>query len=300
MVSELRYALRTLCRSPGFAVSAILALALGIGVNTAVFSVVYAVLLKPLPYAQPERLVKLSEFNQTEGHDDGRVSRGTFVDWRARARTVQDLAVYSSGGESLWTIGDRLQAVRIAAASPSLTRVLSAQPVVGRWFSDEQAVPGATPLVVISYGLWQRAFGGAPDIVGRRVLVEGRTSREIIGVMPPGFAFPEKAEAWVNLAVGGPMQPQQRRFLYYNTVGRMAPGATLEDVRREFDGLMAQPRAHIGAEPRDCGSRRTRRRDAAPRAAVAGGSGGTRVVRHDHRRRHRPLVVRCADSPRAS
>ena len=157
-----------------FAISAILALALGIGANTAVFSVVYAVLLKPLPFAQPDRLVKLSEFNQTEGRDDGRVSRGTFVDWRARARTVEDIAVYSSGGESLWAIGDRLQVVRIAAASPSLARVLSVQPIMGRWFAEEQALPGATPQVVISYGLWQRAFGGAADVVGRRVLLEGR------------------------------------------------------------------------------------------------------------------------------
>src|SRR5215510_1917874 len=123
MINDLRYGFRTLRRSPGFAVSAILALALGIGANTAVFSVVYAVLLKPLPYPQPERLVQLSEFNAAEGLDEGRVSRGTFNDWRARARTVESIAAYSSGGESLWTIGDRVQAVRISAASPSLTRV---------------------------------------------------------------------------------------------------------------------------------------------------------------------------------
>ena len=245
MLHDVVYALRTLRRSPMFAASAVLALALGVGANTAVFSVVYAVLLKPLPYPEPDRLVKLSEYNQTEGRDDGRVSRGTFADWQARARTVESLAVYSSGGESLWTIGDRLQVVRVAAASPALTRVLSIEPIMGRWFGDEQATAGATPQLVISYGLWQRAFGGAQDIIGRRVVLEGRASREITGVMPQGFAFPEKADAWTNLAVGGPMRPQQRRFLYYHTIGRMTAGVTLEDVRREFDGLSAQLAADL-------------------------------------------------------
>jgi len=93
---------------------------------------------------------------------------------------------------------------------------------------------------VISYELWQRAFGGAADVIGRRVPIEGRTSREISGVMPKGFAFPEKSEAWTNLSVGGPVRPQQRRFVYYHVIGRIAAGQTLDGVRREFDGLAAQ------------------------------------------------------------
>ena len=239
MLNELRFALRTLRRSPVFAVSAILALALGIGANTAVFSVVYAVLLRPLPYAQPERLVKLSELNVAEGRDNGRVSRGTFVDWRARARTLESVAVHSSGGESLWALGDRLHVVRVAAASGSLPRVLSVQPILGRWFAED-AAPGTPPQLVISYGLWQRAFGGAPDVVGRSVFVEGRTRPQIIGVMPRGFAFPDRAEAWTSLYVTAPATPQQRRFLYYHTIGRVGPGLTIEDARREFEQLSVQ------------------------------------------------------------
>jgi predicted permease len=239
-MNDFRYALRTLRRSPMFTISAILALALGIGANTAVFSVVYAVLLKPLPFAEPNLLVKLSEYSVSEGRDDGRVSRGTFVDWRARTRTVEDLAVYSSVGESLWAIDDRLQVVRSAAASPSLARVLAVQPLMGRWFGEGQATTGATPQVIISHGLWQRAFGGASDVVGRTVVVEGRARREIVGVMPRGFAFPDQAEAWTTLNVGGTVNPEQRRFLYYHTIGRIRPTVTLDDVRREFDGLSAQ------------------------------------------------------------
>jgi predicted permease len=238
VVGDLRYALRTLRRSPGFALSAVLALALGIGANTAVFAVVYAVLLRPLPYPEPGRLVKLSEVNAAEGRDDGRVSRGTFVDWRARTRTLESLAAYSRGGESVWTIDDRVQVVNVSAATPSLTRVLAVEPILGRWFADDDA-PQA-PTLVISYRLWQRAFGGAADIVGRRVLFEGRTSREIAGVMPPGFAFPDRTDAWVPLAPGGTMSAAQRRFLSYHVIGRMRAGVNLAAARTELDTLAAQ------------------------------------------------------------
>jgi putative ABC transport system permease protein len=110
VIQDLRYAVRTLLRSPGFALSAVVALALGIGANTAVFSVVYAVLLKPLPYQEPDRLVRLSE-RTPEGIDSAVVSAGTFVDWRARTRSLESLAVYTepAAGETLWSFGDRVE-----------------------------------------------------------------------------------------------------------------------------------------------------------------------------------------------
>ena len=121
MLNDLRYALRTLRRSPGFAASAILALALGIGANTAVFSVVYAVLLKPLPFPEPDRLVRLHERNAAQGIESGEVSYGTFVDWRARTRTLQGLAVYliPFNGQTLFTLGDQVQVVKTSSVSPS-------------------------------------------------------------------------------------------------------------------------------------------------------------------------------------
>jgi putative ABC transport system permease protein len=240
MLSDLRYAARTLRRTPGFTAWAVLALALGIGANTAVFSVVYAVLLAPLPYPDANRVVQLSERNAAQGHDAGRVSRGTFVDWPARTRTIESLAAYSSGGESLWTIGDRMQVVHVAAATASLPRVLAVQPLLGRWFTEDETSAASTPQIVLSYGLWRGAFGSDGNIVGRTVLVEGRAPREIIGVMPPGFSFPEGAEAWVSVAVDGPVPPDKRRFVSVHAVGRMAGGITLDDVRAEFDALSAQ------------------------------------------------------------
>ena len=236
MLNDLRYALRALRRSPGFAASAILALALGIGANTAVFSVVYAVLLKPLPFEEPDRLVRLSEVDPA-GVDTDRVSLGTFVDWRARSRTLEGVAFYTipGGGQTLWSLGDRLQVVRISATSPALFSVLRGRPVLGRTFN-----PDDQRKYILSYGLWQRAFGGAANVIGQTVGVEGRFSGEIIGVMPAGFAFPEVADAWANLSLPGEMPAARRRAQSLNTIARLRPGVTLDEARVELKGISAQ------------------------------------------------------------
>ena len=189
MLSDLRFAIRTLRRSPAFALSAILALALGVGANTAVFSVVYAVLLKPLPFAQPDRLVKVWEVNTTEGRlRPPRVARHVRGLAKPDADDLEELAVHSSAGEALWTIGDRLQVVRVAAA----IAVAGPRPVGSadsRVFrAEEGAVTPRAHTVIISHGLWQRAFGGAADVVGQRVLAEGRCCSSV--------AIVEPDEAW--------------------------------------------------------------------------------------------------------
>ena len=142
MLHDLRYAFRTLRRSPGFTVSAILALALGIGANTAVFSVVYAVLLKPLPYAEADRVVRLYEINQREGIDRESVSAGTFVEWRERARTLEGVAAFTIpfGGETIWTAGDQVMVVKSSAVSPSLFSVLRSSQ-----FSSARSQPRESP-----------------------------------------------------------------------------------------------------------------------------------------------------------
>jgi len=243
VLHDLRYASRTLRRSPGFTVSAILALALGIGANTAVFSVVYAVLLKPLPYAEADRVVRLYEINQREGIDRESVSAGTFVEWRERARTLEGVAAFTIpfGGETIWTAGDQVMVVKSSAVSPSLFSVLRVQPILGRTFTPEgqPAAPDALAELVISYGLWQRAFGGAADVVGRTVMVEGHLPREIVGVMPRGFAFPDESEAWSSMTMDR-FVPAQRWVRTFEVVARLARPATIDDVRRELAGICAQ------------------------------------------------------------
>ena len=156
MLADVRYALRSLLRAPGFTISAVLALALGIGANTAVFSVVYAVLLAPLPYPDGHRLVRLYETNAANGVGRGEVSAGTFVDWRARSRTLERLAAYSTplGGETLWTVGERVHVVRISAVSPALFSLLRVQPILGAGLSLDGGRAGGGAAGVVRWGGW--------------------------------------------------------------------------------------------------------------------------------------------------
>jgi predicted permease len=245
MLRDFVYAVRTLRRSPLFAASAVLALALGVGANTAVFSVVDAVLLRPLPFDQPDRLVRLSE-RDPSGVDRGVVSIGTFVDLRTRSRTLESVAVYTipGGGQTLWSLDDRLQTVKTSAASPALFSLLRGRPILGRTFTPDDPQGGGPSAdrgkFVLSYGFWQRAFGGASDVVGRSVSVEGRFSGEIIGVMPRGFAFPEAVDAWANLPFGHVVPPARRRQQSFNAIARLRPGVTLDDARRELREISTQ------------------------------------------------------------
>lgn len=244
MLMDLRYAVRWLRRAPLFAASAIAALSLGIGANTAVFSVVYAVLLKPLPYPQPDGLVQLSERNPSTPSQESVVSAGTFVDWRTRSRALESAAVYAplfANGETVWNIGDRAVIVKTAGVSPSIFTVLRVQPLLGRGFraETESAPTGALGQFVIGYRLWQRAFGGARDIIGRQIELEGNLPREIVGVMPPGFDFPDGTEAWTSVPLTNVPVPQ-RRGRSFKGIGRLAPNVTIDDLTRELGGISAQ------------------------------------------------------------
>jgi len=177
-VQDLRHATRGFRRSPGFTAAAVAALSLGIGANTAVFSVVYAVVIAPLPYAESERLVRLWEESAAQHVERGSVSPGTFIDLRARSRTLERVALYGDR-DFLVSSGDETWESRAAAVSPSLFEMLGVRPVVGRAFPpDDGEAPyaGTFKEVVIGYDLWQRRFGGAPDIVGRTIRVDGRWS----------------------------------------------------------------------------------------------------------------------------
>ena len=184
-------------RAPGFTLAAVGTLALAIGVNTAVFSAVYGVLLRPLPYAGADRIVRLSELHPGGAAivSDARLSNLTFDAWRGSARTIESPAAYNS---EAYTVGGLDEPARIDAASvsPSLFPLLGVAPAAGRFFRDEDAVRGARRVVVLSHALWQRRFGGDPSAIGRTMQLDGNV-HEIVGIAPAGFYFPDReAQLW--------------------------------------------------------------------------------------------------------
>ncbi|HSA55963.1 MAG TPA: ABC transporter permease, partial [Gemmatimonadaceae bacterium] len=181
---DLRHAARGFRRSPGFTLAVIAALSLGIGANTAVFSVVYGVVLAPLPYAEPHRLVRLWERNPAQQIEHGTVSPGTFIDLRERSRSLDGIALF---GERVFLLsdGDESWESPAATVTPGLFDLLGVRPAAGRTFPPEERGSewsGSFDEVVISHALWQRRFGGAPDVVGRALRMDGWWTYTIVGV----------------------------------------------------------------------------------------------------------------------
>ena len=223
---DLRYAVRGLRASPGFTAVALLTLAMGIGASTTIFSVANAVLLRPFPYHEPDRIVRLYETNPTT--DTFSISEPDYLDWRQRVRGLSQLAAFTGETASLLGDGDPEELVAIAA-TPSLFPLLGVRPLMGRVFGEEEAKPGAPArVVVLSNAMWQTRFGADPRAVGRTVNLSG-TSYEVIGVMPPEFVFPGNPALWEPLAPSATLSrgetPRGDRRL--GVIGRLAPNVTL-------------------------------------------------------------------------
>jgi putative ABC transport system permease protein len=227
---------RALRHQPTFALVALLTLALGIGANTAIFSIIKTVVLNPLPYQEPERVAVVWEVSP-EGNQD-RVSVPTFDDWRTQVRAFEAMAAYRHVDFSHSGSGDPRNVPGIRA-TPDLFKVLRANAHLGRTFSADEAVVGADRVVVVSYGFWQRVLGSNPNIVGSTITLDG-LAFNVIGVMPPGFEFPTatKAEAWAPLAFDPKdIHGRSRRARSLIVVGRLAPGATMERAQDEISVL---------------------------------------------------------------
>ncbi|HEY7529426.1 MAG TPA: ABC transporter permease [Gemmatimonadota bacterium] len=239
--ADLRQALRALRRAPGFTAAAVLTLALGIGAATAIFSVVNGVLLRPLPFPDPDRLVLLHERARPIGLDRMWVSLPNFRDWRERARSFEEMAAFNAGEAGLTGAGEPEQ-VRVAWSEGPLLELLGARAVAGRGLAAADDEPGAPAAVVLGHGLWQRRFGGDPAAVGSTVRLDGEPFT-VVGVMAPGFAFPDLAdagvEAWVTTAPLVRADPDllRRGNHWLAVVARLRPGATPESARREMLGL---------------------------------------------------------------
>ncbi|HEX5706694.1 MAG TPA: ABC transporter permease [Pyrinomonadaceae bacterium] len=231
---DVRYGARVLWKSPGFTLMIVCALALGIGANTAIFSVVNAVLLRPLPYAGADRLVWVESRNPPKGIMSSNSSPPDFADWRARTQTFEGLAAFISGGVVL-TGGDDPERVATGAVTANFFDVFAARPVHGRTFSADEDKPGAEPVAVLSHALWQRRFGGDPNIVGSKLSLNAKPVT-VVGVIEPEFDYPRQAALWVNLAVDAAAERRDNRHL--QVIGRLREGATIEEAQAELDVVM--------------------------------------------------------------
>jgi predicted permease len=233
---DLRYGARTLLKKPGFTLIAVITLALGIGANTAIFSVVNAVLLRPLPYPESGRLVWVMEYLQNFGVAN--ISYRNFTDWRAQQKVFENIGVHMRGSYNLTGRGEpqRLNCRHISADLFSALRVPAA---IGRVFNNDEDKPGAPPVVVLGYRLWQSRFGGDAGIIGQAITLDGR-AYSVIGVMPADFTFPlhSSVDLWVPV---GPLSSssdwQDRSWHQVSGVGRLKPGVTLEQARAEMNAI---------------------------------------------------------------
>ncbi|HEX2188842.1 MAG TPA: ABC transporter permease [Longimicrobiaceae bacterium] len=244
LASDLRHAFRSLRRSPGFTLVAVLTLALGIGANASIFSVVNAVLLRPLPYPEPERLVRL--LTEEGGERGPNVTPPDFLDVESRSRVFSAVAAYGHGTAALSGDGEPLR-LATARTSAGFFRTLGVAPALGRGFLPGDNLPGSEPVVVLGHGLWTQRFGGDPAVVGRRVVLDGRPTT-VVGVMPAGFDYPAGREAWTPLEYSEGFAGEESRFNYsVEAVARVRPGVAPERVRADLDAVMA---AIHEAEPR--------------------------------------------------
>ena len=232
-LSELRYAARTLVTRPGYALVATFTLALGIGSNAAIFTVLYAVLLRPLPYPDADRIVEVRHHAPGMNMPEVQSSPGLIAHYRQSARTLMNVAGYQIRQMNL--AGDGMpERVRVVAAAPDLFNVLATRPAFGRPFEESDTHANASPVTILSHPLWQARFGGDFGIVGRMVTLDGRTS-QVIGVMPRDFAFPDAAtQLYVPLRIDaaagfGPFGMR--------SIAQLAPGATVEAARVEIEQL---------------------------------------------------------------
>jgi predicted permease len=237
---DLRYGARMLRKQPGFSLIAVLTLALGIGANTAIFSVVNAVLVKPLLYPHSDLVVQIWQTNPRANRWGEWISYPAFVDYRRQNRVFEDIGAYRTW---LWNItgGDHPEVLRGARVTSNLFSVLSVQPMLGRSFLPEEEQPGRNQVVILSYGFWQRRFGSDPALVGKTVTIDG-LNHTVVGVMPPGFDLPYNvssavfaSDAWIP--PGDDPELEDRGSPNYRVLARLKPGITIQQAQANIEAI---------------------------------------------------------------
>src|SRR5438874_4765547 len=237
LLQDLRYGLRMLVKNKSFTAIAILALGLGIGANTAIFSLVNGVLLRPMPFPNAERIVYLEGRNPTAGITESNISYLDFTDWSQQSDLFESTAAYWIGNANLGADGAEPERVPRAGVTSGFFAVLGIQPVLGRTFVPEDDKPGTISAAIISHGLWKRRFGSDPAIIGKQVQISSRPIT-VIGVMPSGFEFPEQTQIWVTSAVNRSEEPRDNRS--YSAIARLNTGIDLQQARTRMSAINAQ------------------------------------------------------------
>ena len=239
LLNDVRFAWRALARRPGFALVAVLTLAVGIGANTAVYSIAEAVLLRPLPFREPERLVFVWENNVARDRARNVVNPGNYLEWRDRNLVFESLAAFASFSMNLSGDGEPMR-LEMGATTTNFFATLGVTPARGRAFVAEDGRPGARDVVILSDGFWRRRFGADPAVVGRDLMLNGHPAT-VVGIMPAAMQVPPGAEAWVPFTEGGDGgMRRDGRGRYLKTVARLKPGVTLAQAQSAMEGIAAQ------------------------------------------------------------
>jgi len=234
LLQDVRFAFRTLRRSPGFTTVAALTLALGIGASTAIFSVVNAAMLQRLPFLDPDRLVMVFERSPNTPKPNV-VNPRNFLEWRDRNRSFQTIAASVETGSSLTGDGEPEQIDRLIV-SDSFFPLLGIKPILGRWFTPQEGQAGGEHAAILSAELWRRRYGGDPHILGRRIDVD-HIPRTIVGIMPPGFRFPQtSADIWTPLI----LDRSDTAGRYLRTLARLRPGVSMASAQADMNVLASQ------------------------------------------------------------
>ena len=236
-MSDLRFAIRQLIKKPGFTLVVAFTLALGIGANTAIFSVVNAVLLRPLPYPEADQIVYFEGQNPSQRITDSNISLPDFQDWTSQSTAFSQTAFYWTGNAALAMQGGEPERVPRAGVESSFFGLFGVQPMLGRSFVPADDQPNTTTVAILSEGLWKRRFGSDPNVIGKPITVN-TVPVTVIGVMPAGFEFPEKTQLWVPS--GAEPAKEHRDNRSYSALGRLKPGVTLEQAQSQISAINAR------------------------------------------------------------
>ena len=237
MLQDLRFALRSLWKNPGFTALAVLCLGLGIGVTSTILSAVHAILIRPLPYQRAEELVAIYARMPAQDEHGVNISYPDYVSWRDESKSFAALGMYTWQALA-FSGGSEPERVDGAMVTPNLFSLLGVRPILGRLFLPEESGTAPHRVVLLSHGLWRRRFGGDSSVVGRTITVDG-FPYQVVGVMPPGFAFPDRGQAWIPLTVEPVGLGRGNRF-YAGAIGRLKPGISVEQAQRDLDVISAR------------------------------------------------------------